>query len=309
MAVIRIQLGIAHLKPVAFWTLAITLSAFPARAQKGGSSSGGSGGLRGGSPSRPVFVPIQPGTQPNSQPNIQPGEIVPTTEPVSKPVVAEDESCLPWALPDVRATSVSAIRLGVPAKARSQYKKACGALKKNNLTEAELHARNAIQKYPKYPAAWVMLGQVLQDEQKLNEAHDACSKPLSADPTYLPPYLCLAGLLNREENWGDLVTWSDQFRGKNPAADMYAHYYRGLALYHLRNFPEAQKSALQAVSLDTEHRQPGFNFLAAQIYGEQGDLPDATIQVQQFVKFSNSRQDRDSAREFLSELQTRLNAK
>ena len=88
----------------------------------------------------------------------------------------------------------------------------------------------------------------------------------------MPPYLCLAGLLNREKNWSDLLTWSDRFTGMNPAADMYAYYYRGLALFHLHNLPEAQKSIVHAIANDSEHRQPGFNFLLAQIYGEQRDL-------------------------------------
>lgn len=235
--------------------------------------------------------------------------LLPTADPLPKAVVAEDEACLPWALPDVRGATVSAVRLGVPSTARSQYEKACGAYKKKKLTEAEQHARDAIEKYSNYSAAWVMLGQVLQDEQKMDEAHDACSKPLSVDPTYLPPYLCLAGLLNREKKWSDLLTWSDRFLGVSPAADMYASYYRGLAAFHLRNFPEAQKSVEQAIGIDSDHHQPGLNFLLAQIYAQQGDLADATLQVRQFLKFSNSRQDKDFARQYLSELQSQPNTK
>jgi tetratricopeptide (TPR) repeat protein len=310
MAVIRIQSRIACLKPVALWTLAIVLFVLPIRAQKGTPPTGGSGGGSRGTPgggtsSRPVFVPIQPRTEPNTEPRV----ILPTTEPLPKPVVAEDESCLPWALPDVRGATVSAVRLGVPSKARSQYEKACGAFKKKKLTEAEQHARDAIQMYSNYPAAWVMLGEVLQDEQKMDEAHDACSRPLTVDPTYLPPYLCLAGLLDREKKWGDLLTWSDRFAGLNPAGNRYAYYYRGLALFRLHNLPEAQKSIVQAIASDSEHHPPGLNFLLAQIYAEQGDLVDATFQIQQFLKLSNSRQDKDSAKAYLSDLQSRLNAK
>jgi tetratricopeptide (TPR) repeat protein len=307
MDVIRIQAAFARLKPVVFWTLAITMSALPILAQKGAPRGGGSGSSRGSpggaTPNRPVFVPGQPGTQPNAEPSL----IVPP-EPLPKPVVAEDESCLPWALADVRGATVSATRLAVPTKARSQYEKACGAFKKKKWTEAEQHVRDAIQMYSKYPAAWVMLGQILQGERKMDEAHDACSKVLTVDPTYLPPYLCLAGLLNLEGNWEDLQTWADQFLGKNPVGDVYAYYYRGLALFHLRDLPGAQKSVLQAIASDSAHRQPAFNFLLAQIYGEQGDLVNATLQVQQFVKFSNSRQDKDSAREYLSQLKSQLSA-
>jgi hypothetical protein len=320
MAVIRNHPGIACLKPVAFWTLAIALSALPIRAQKGGPPSGGSGGNRGGSPAGGApgggaprgggpGRPDPPFSQPGIDPNAEPGVFYPTTEPLPKPVVVEDDSCLPWDLPAARGGTVSAIRLGVPGKARSQYEKACSAFKKNKMTEAEQHSRDAIQKYPNYPAAWVMLGQALQDQQRFSEAHDACSKPLTVDPTYLPPYLCLAGLLNGGKQWSDLLALSDRFRGLSSVGDMYASYYRGLALSHLGNLPEAQKSVSQAIAIDTEHHQPSFFFLLAQIYGEQGDLVDATLQVQQFQKFSNSRQDKDSAREYLSELQSRLNAK
>jgi len=232
-----------------------------------------------------------------------------TTQPNQKPVVADDESCLPWDLPTARNSSVSAIRLAVPEKARNQYEKACGAFKKKKLTEAEQHARDAIQKYPKYPAAWVMLGQVLQDEKKMDEAHDACSQPITVEPAYLPPYLCLAGLLDREEKWDDLKTLSDRFQGLNLTADMYANYYRGLAFFHLQNFPDAQKCISKAVDIDMAHHQPAFNFLLAQIYGQQGDMADASAQIQQFVKYSPSKQDRDAAKEYLSELQSQLSAK
>jgi len=209
----------------------------------------------------------------------------------------------------MRGASVSAIRLGVPSKARSQYEKACGAYKKNKLSDAEQHVRDAIQKYPNYPAAWVMLGQVLQGQQKMTEAHDACSHPMKVDPTYLPPYLCLAGLLDLQKQWSDLLTLTDQFSGMNLGGDMYSKYYRALSLYHLRKFTDAQKSISEAIAIDSQHHQPGFYFLLAQIYGEPGDLVDATLNVQQFVKYSGSRQDKDSAREFLAELQSQQTAK
>ena len=61
----------------------------------------------------------------------------------------------------------------------------------------------------------------------MDDAHDACTKPMSAEPTYLPPYLCLAGLLDRRENGMTLATWSDRFQGLNLTGDMYSNYFRG----------------------------------------------------------------------------------
>src|SRR6202790_1010390 len=261
MVVIRNQPRFARLKHVAFWALGIALSAAPLRAQKGTPPSGGSGGSRGptGVPSR--GHPDTPTMQPGTPPNTQPGVFIPTMEPLPKPVVVEDETCLPWDLPDVRGATVSAIRLGVPSKARSEYEKACGAFKRKKLPEAEQHARGAIQKYSNYLAAWVMLGQVLQDEQKISEAHEACSQALSVDPTYLPPYLCLAGLPERENQWGELLTLSGRFLGMNPVGDRYAYYYRAIAHFHLYNLPEAKKSALEGIRIDRKHHPPGLSLL------------------------------------------------
>ncbi len=296
--------------------LALTAISWPVAAQKsGGSTGGGSGGGSrgtpgagtGGSTSRPFPPPMQPGLQPGMDPGEMP---LPNIQPMPKPMMPEgDEACLPWELPRGHNASISAVQLAVPGKARGQYQKACGAFKKNNLTEAEQHARDAIEKYPNYSAAWVMLGQSLQGQQKLSEAQDACAKPIKADPTYLPPYLCLAGLLTRQKKWEDLAALSDRFSGLNLAGDLYANYYRGLAQFHMYKLPEAQRSILAALALDVEHHQAGLSFLLAQIYGEQGDLPDATAQIQNFVKYTKSKQDQDDAKDYLSELQTRLSAK
>ena len=242
-------------------------------------------------------------------PAMEPGEMIPMSEPLQKPTIFEDESCLPWELPDARGTTVSAITLAVPAKARSQFEKACDSLKKKKLTDAEQHARDAIGSYSNYFAAWVMLGQVLQEEQKTTDAHDACSHPIAVDPTYLPPYLCLAGLLDREKNWDDLLTWTDRFLGLNLTGDMYAYYYRGLSQFHLQSFPDAEKSVQKAIAIDSEHHQPALYFLLAQIYGEQGNVADAGAQIHKYLKFSKSQQDKDAAKQYLAELQSRQNSK
>ncbi len=291
---------------VVFCAVGLSVFALPLCAQRGGSGSGSRGiGGGGATNNRAVYTPVQPGINPDIDPNV----IAPSMAPTQKPLVIEDESCLPWDLPVAQAASVSVASLGVTGKARSQYQKACDAFRKKKLTAAEQHARDAIQQYPKYPAAWVMLGTVLGDERKTDEAHDACSRPLKTDPTYLPPYLCLAGLLDNEKRWDDLLSWTDRFRGMNPAGDQYSAYYRGLSLFHLHKLPQAQKSLTDAISQDTFHHQPAFYFLLAQIYGQQGDVDGAAAQVKLFVKYSPSRQDKDSAKEYLAQLRLQQSAK
>jgi tetratricopeptide (TPR) repeat protein len=199
---------------------------------------------------------------------------------------------------------VSAIRLAVPETAKSEYSKACGEFKKRKLADAEQHVRGAIQNYSKYLAAWVMLGQVLQEEQKIDEAHDACSQAITLDPTYLPPYLCLAQLLTLVNKWSDLLALSNRFLGMNRVGDRYSYYYRGLAHLNLQSLPEAQRDVLQAIAIDSEHRQYGLYFLLAQIYGEQGNAVEAAAQVRKFLKYSNTRENKDAATQYLAKLQS-----
>jgi hypothetical protein len=308
---IRAMVGSRYLRPsysviVVICILCFSVSALPIRAQRG-ASGGGSRGIGGGiaTSTNTTFPPVEPGRNPNTEP----GTIVPATKTTQKPVVNDDESCLPWNLPAVQAASVSVTSLGVTGKARSQYQKACDAFRKKKLADAEQHSRDAIQQYPKYPAAWVMLGEVLGDEQKMEEAHEACMQPMKTDAKYLPPYLCLAGLLENEKRWNDLLDWTDRFRGMNEAGDMYSNYYQALAFFQLHKLPEAQKSVSAAITMDTLHHQPYFYFLLSQIYRQQGDVVDATAQIQQFMKYASTRQDKDSAKEYLSELQSEQNLK
>lgn len=53
------------------------------------------------------------------------------------------------------------------------------SLGNNNTAEAESHFRKAVKQWPKYWAAWVVLGQLLAAQQKTKEADDACSQPLA----------------------------------------------------------------------------------------------------------------------------------
>ena len=73
----------------------------------------------------------------------------------------DSEGCNSWTESGVRSPTVSVARLAVPGKASSEYRKGCGAYKDKNLEQAERHLHKAIHIYPSYPAAWVVLGQVL----------------------------------------------------------------------------------------------------------------------------------------------------
>src|SRR5215831_11445095 len=68
-----------------------------------------------------------------------------------------DETCLPWTAAAVAGATVNVARLRVPSEARNHLETACSSMRKRKLSEAEQHARTAIEKDPSYVTAWAML--------------------------------------------------------------------------------------------------------------------------------------------------------
>ena len=222
---------------------------------------------------------------------------------------ANEESCFPWKLSVVRSPTVSVARLKVPSKARGEFEMACDASNKNKFDEAEQHARTAIEKSQGYSAAWVMLGVILEEQHKAQEARDACSHAAAIDATYLPAHLCGAELSVRNREWGQVLISADLALGLQTESDPYAYYYRAMAYLHMNNPAEAKKSALQAAEVDVKHDLPSLYLLTAEIYEREGDSANAIAQVQQFLKHPTDRQHEETAKQFLARLESQQSAK
>jgi tetratricopeptide (TPR) repeat protein len=222
---------------------------------------------------------------------------------------ADEEQCFPWKLAEVRSTTVSVTRLKVPSSARVEYEKACDASNKNKFEEAEQHARSAIDKFRDYSAAWMMLGVILEEQHKAQEARDACSHAVAIDATYLPAYLCAAEISARNREWEQVLVAADLALGLKSEGDPYAYYYRAMAYLHMKNPVEAKRSAFQAVEIDANHNEPSFYLLLAQIYDREGDSVNAIAQLKQFLKHPTDRQQEDAAKRFLAKLESQQSAK
>ncbi|HWF12295.1 MAG TPA: hypothetical protein VG272_01055 [Candidatus Acidoferrales bacterium] len=223
---------------------------------------------------------------------------------VESSAIADDARCFPWKLSEVRAGTVDVQRLNIPSSAKHEYEKACEASKKNKPDEVEQHARAAIEKIEKYPAAWVMLSLSLAEQQKLDDAQEACAHAMKADPAYLPAYLCSAEVSTRKAEWKQVLTASSMAISLNLGGDSYAFYYRATAYLHLNNLDEAKKNALQAAQIDVNHSEPSIDLLMAQIYEREGDKAQAIAQLQLLLKRRPDRQTADAANQRLAALES-----
>jgi tetratricopeptide (TPR) repeat protein len=283
----------------AFCALAIAILAFPCRAQKGGypGSTGPNHGAVGG--------PIMSSRYP---PDTVPASTV-NTPSRSKPGVFTEEDCLPWDVSEGRDTSVSVTSLKVPSNARSEYEKACEANNNNKFGDAELHLRSAIDKFQTYPAAWVMLGIVLEEQNKGREGRGACDHAVTVDSTYLPAYLCQEEISARNREWQQVLNLANLALDLNSPGDGYAYYYRAAAFFHLKNIVEAKKSALQASEMDVNHNNGPLSFLLAQIYAAEGDKTGAEAQLRLILKRHTDRRQEDAAKQFLAKLESQADTK
>ena len=166
----------------------------------------------------------------------------------------QSESCTNWTESGFHSPTVSANRLAVPGKASREYQKACRAFKDKKWKEAEDHVRKAIAAYPEYAAAWVLLGQVLDGENKAADAQSACTQAMKVDAAYVPPYLCLAAFAAKQGDWNQVSVLSDRAMALDPVSNPFAFYFTALSEFH---FAQLQPSGSK------RSRRPAARFLAS----------------------------------------------
>jgi len=255
----------------------------------------------GGIPGNPGSSGIPPTKNPD------PIDISPTlgTGPESGDVIqlTTSEACNSWTESGVHSPAVSVARLLIPGKASSEYQKACGALKNRRLPLAEEHARKALEIYPDYAAAWVLLGQILKAQHKTDDARGACLRAQRMDSGYVAPYLCLAEFAADDKDWPETARLAERAIAVDPVNNFYALYYSASAAFYEDRPAEAESKARDAVKLDKRNQLPQLHMLLARIYAGQGDSRAETAQLRQYLKFAPGAEDSAEARSRLVKLE------
>jgi Tetratricopeptide repeat len=281
--------------------LALTVCSVKANAQHGGSGS------HGGAPPPP---PPPPPSAPTSATKFDQEQLVlDSNSKAGSPKDAKDakeDDCFLPPLNGVHAATVGVADLQIPAKAKSEYEHGCAALRSKNMAEAEKHLRNAVKQYQKYAAAWVMLGQSLEVEQKTEEARDACSQPIAGGSDYLPAFLCLADISARLQNWDEVLKLSTRVLAIDPTTDAVGYAYNAAANFNLHNLSKAEESALKAVEIDRSNNDPRVHFLLAQIYEAKGDRSNEASQLREYLKYATDPNDIVMIKSYLSDLDKQM---
>ncbi|HZS26954.1 MAG TPA: hypothetical protein VFB76_06965 [Candidatus Angelobacter sp.] len=290
--------------PVLLVMLALTLVVTPVSAQKSG--RGGSGKS---SPRTTIPTTTPPGSHPtNQEPEFNIGMYdIKRPETMRQQLKNEEPACFRWPMSPVLSSTVSVGGMEIPSNARDEFNQACTAAHKNDIKEAQKHLNRAVKIYPRFAAAWVLLGQTEQDQGKASQAEESCSQGRTADPNFLPSYLCLADVAAHQEKWSQVADLTNQAAALHPVRAPGAFYYNCLANFYLRQWDNAEKSGLRAADDAGKGKMPQLNWLLAKIYEQKGDRAAEAAQIREFLQFAPHDPDAATARHILSEIEKQEN--
>jgi len=141
-----------------------------------------------------------------------------------------------------------------------------------------------------------MLGQSLETTQQTAAARSACSRASTADPNYLPAYLCLAKIAGREQEWNEVLKLTKRAPELDSVNDVSAYFFRAIAYFNLKQLPEAPDGALKAEAIDRDHHEPLVQYLLAQIYEAEHDSAAAAAHLREYQKLAPHSQDSGHAK-------------
>jgi len=89
----------------------------------------------------------------------------------------------------------------------------------------------------------------------------------------------------------------------NPINFPAAYYYNAAANYNLKNFDDAEKSALLGIRVDEAHQIPKLQYLLAMIFLQKQNYQAASEHMQLFLTLAKQPDDIELAKKSLAEIQ------
>ena len=206
-------------------------------------------------------------------------------------------------LANVDGTMISTTSLAAPKDARKAYAKGLDAVKKGQWPEARKSFEKAVDLYPKYAAAWYELGGVALRQNDVAGAQKALARAIEADPRYLKPYIPASMLFIQKEQWQQAADATETLIRLDPVDYPLALMYNAVANINLHRMDLAEKSAREAVRIDTERRVPRAQYVLGFILANKREYSGALEQMKGYVASAPNAPDAGSVRKQIAELE------
>ena len=200
-------------------------------------------------------------------------------------------------------TTISLTTMQAPNSARHAYEKAEKAIAKEHFKDAEKELSKAVQEYPKFAAAWALLGMIHQNDKQVDQASKDYTQAIASDPQYARPYLGLAAISVGQKNWQETLRLTEQLNRLAPLAYPDAYFFSGIANYNLKKVDDAERSMRKFLTLDTEHKRPIAVLYLGEILSVQKDFAGAVEQTRAYLALAPNAPNSDSVRAMLKQFE------
>jgi Tfp pilus assembly protein PilF len=200
-------------------------------------------------------------------------------------------------------TTISMTTMQAPNNARHEYEKAQKHLAKQNPKDAEKELTKAVQEFPKFAAAWALLGMIHQSNKQIDQAANDYQQAIAADPQYAKPYFGLAVIAVNQKNWKETIRESEQVNRLAPLAYPEAYFFSGVANYNLGNMDDAERNMRKFLTLDSEHSKPMAVLYLGDILARKQDFAGAAQQAKAYLALAPNAPNADTVREKLKQLE------
>jgi tetratricopeptide (TPR) repeat protein len=241
---------------------------------------------------------------------------------LATPAVWAQPSGMPMGVPDPASTTspddgplilhryapgegdtVSFTNLAAPKEAARAVQRGRAAARKAKWDEARKQFEIAVRIDPQFASAWCELGRTLERLQDQSGAWNAYQRAIAADARFIPPYVRIATLELNRRDWAAAIEAADHVVKLDPVNFPGVYIYRSIAQFSLRNLEAAEKSARQALDLDSNHRFPVAHHVLGVILAQRGDFSGAVAHLKAYLRLAPNASDAPSAKQQLARIE------
>jgi tetratricopeptide (TPR) repeat protein len=204
---------------------------------------------------------------------------------------------------NVEGASISATGLQAPRDSKKSYEKGLEEEKKQKWAQAQAQFEKAVAGYQNYAAAWFELGSAYQQQGDKAKAREAYRKSLEADRKFLKPYLPLCAMAFDDKNWGETISLTDTLTRLDPGDYPLAYLFNAMANFSLGQVGQAEKSARQAVKIDTLHRVPRAEYVLGRILLARRDYDEALPLLKSYLQRAPDARDGEAIKKQIGEIE------
>jgi Tfp pilus assembly protein PilF len=179
-------------------------------------------------------------------------------------------------------TTISVTSMAAPKGAMHAYEKA-QKIRSEKPADAEKELDKAVKIYPRFAAAWTLLGDIHREHNQFDAAQEEYAQAIAADPQFVNPNYGLAMIAAQKKKWDDAVRFTDQVIKLNPVAFPVAYFLNAAANYNLQKLAPAEESAKRFKSMDTQHSHPDVCLLLSYLFSARQDYADAAREIREYL--------------------------